>query len=939
MAPRLTRMQDCGWTSADVPEIKDKNASVTLRDSVDLSLSYSPEKLLSVFISEYQPSLGLQPGIITLLNASWLVTVRCFCPVQDIHLGRRSPGVYFITRLGQAAGHQVAIELNSEAPVKNLVRDVSLLQSGALSQMAVGDEPSDEASDKFLTTTICYAEGKLSAMGEGSSNGNLNAGVVNRQHINSKLFLGISQANGELQAKLTFSVSDISRDLALTLRHAQLTPDAPAVHSWDGDLTYAQLDDATSRLGQFLASMGVGRGTYVISCFEKSTWAIVARLAILKAGAAYISVDATDPPIYLENVIRRVNAKIILTSEAYQPRYAPCVPSVIAVTPEMVCALPVSTGIICPLVKPSDACLILFTSGSTGEPKGIIQEHRAYATAVRDYNKLLGIGRHSRVLQFDDYAFDISNNDYLTTLTAGGCCCVHTPTKSVSTLVKDINTLQVNMTFLTPTIAAQISPQDVPTLELVCLGGEPMSNELLMRWSPHVRLVNQYGMGEAATFCAYNDQLKPGQNAIVGRAGSGAIWITSPESPELLMPVGAVGEILIEGPHLARGYLDGVCQKAGVGFLPHAPAWLKDLHPSRAATSRFYRSGDLGRYTHVGTVEHLGRKDTLLKINGYRVEATEVEYILRRSLSPGDVVIVDLLGEIDGPREPFLVAFLWLTNREDHFRPAASNNSADFLPVTSHHSAHKLVQRMKAEVMATLPVHKIPEYFILVSQIPRTRSNKTDRRKLHHLAQKSYLSGVLTATQNGTEGIDLFEVHLPVDWKDAVANGVKFVFVKATEGINYRNLRFPTQTAGALAAGIVHGAVHFASAAESSGADQADLFIEHGGNWTADGQTLPGVLEMEGNIAGKLYKVRTGRAPILFLSAGWWAKCAGNNATFGAEHALWLANWAEEMGTLPAGWEEAMFWQYAGFSENGGEANVFFGSSKDLVTFAIGADE
>jgi amino acid adenylation domain-containing protein len=559
-----------------------------------------------------------------------------------------------------------------------------------------------------------------------------------------------SKHGRQLLQKYTESVSEpyevLLHDLAL--RHAQLTPDAPAVHSWDGDLTYAQLDDATSRLGQFLASMGVGRGTYVISCFEKSTWAIVARLAILKAGAAYISVDATDPPIYLENVIRRVNAKIILTSEAYQPRYAPCVPSVIAVTPEMVCALPVSTGIICPLVKPSDACLILFTSGSTGEPKGIIQEHRAYATAVRDYNKLLGIGRHSRVLQFDDYAFDISNNDYLTTLTAGGCCCVHTPTKSVSTLVKDINTLQVNMTFLTPTIAAQISPQDAPTLELVCLGGEPMSNELLMRWSPHVRLVNQYGMGEAATFCAYNDQLKPGQNAIVGRTGSGAIWITSPESPELLMPVGAVGEILIEGPHLARGYLDGVCQKAGVGFLPHAPAWLKDLHPSRAATSRFYRSGDLGRYTHVGTVEHLGRKDTLLKINGYRVEATEVEYILRRSLSPGDVVIVDLLGEIDGPREPFLVAFLWLTNREDHFRPAASNNSVDFLPVTSHHSAHKLVQRMKAEVMATLPVHKIPEYFILVSQIPRTRSNKTDRRKLHHLAQKSYLSGVLSKICN-----------------------------------------------------------------------------------------------------------------------------------------------------------------------------------------------
>jgi hypothetical protein len=78
---------------------------------------------------------------------------------------------------------------------------------------------------------------------------------------------------------------------------------------------------------------------------------------------------------------------------------------------------------------------------------------------------------------------------------------------------------------------------------------------------------------------------------------------------------------------------------------------------------------------------------------------------------------------------------------------------------------------------------------------------------------------------------------------------------------------------------------------------------------------------------------------MLFLSAGWWTKCAGNNATFGADHPLWLANWAEEMGPLPAGWREAKFWQYAGWSENGGEANVFLGNSEDLVRFAMGAAE
>ncbi|KAL4870902.1 hypothetical protein BDV12DRAFT_165449 [Aspergillus spectabilis] len=216
-----------------------------------------------------------------------------------------------------------------------------------------------------------------------------------------------------------------------------------------------------------------------------------------------------------------------------------------------------------------------------------------------------------------------------------------------------------------------------------------------------------------------------------------------------------------------------------------------------------------------------------------------------------------------------------------------------------------------------------------------------------------------TAAQNVTEtqGIDLFEIHLPVNWKAAVANGVEFVFVKATEGISYKNLRFPFQTTHAQtsAPDVLHGSIHFALPAKSSGADQADFFIENGGNWTADGKTLPGVLEMEGNIPGKLchgmtpveitdwmldfsdrYKVRTGRVPMLFLSEEWWAKCAAGNETFGVEHPLWLANWDEEMGGLPKGWTEARFWQYSGLSRYGGEANVFFGKRPELVEFALG---
>jgi amino acid adenylation domain-containing protein len=799
MAPSSIDTANFALISASEPEIMGQNRSDALWDSVDLALSYCRDELLSDFTSQYKSCPSLQqtgtPKILTLLNVGWLVTIRCFSPAQDIYLGLSfEPGVYFITKYAQWGDHHVSpVELNCEAPVKNLVRDVSLIQHKVAPTKPMCCDPSHDTSEKFLSTRICYAK-ELFATTDGFTKRKLNT-----QHIDSKLLLNISESNGKLHAKLTFTVSDASRDLALSLlhtfntaikavissplqslgkldlcskhdrqllqtytkdvsesyevvlhnlalRHAQLTPDAPAIRSWDGDLTYAQLDDVVSRLSQFLVTKGVGRETFIISCFEKSTWAIVARLAIMKAGAAYISIDATDPPNFLENVIRRVNAKIMLTSPVYRSTYISLISSVIEITPEMVSALPSSTGVSCPLVKPSDPCLVLFTSGSTGEPKGIIQEHRAYATAVRDYNRMIGIDRHSRVLQFDDYAFDISNNDYLTTLAAGGCCCVPTPPKTISGLVENINALQANMTFLTPTVAAQFFPQDVPTLKVACIGGEPMSNELLMRWAPHVRLVNQYGMGEAATFCAYNDQVQPGQNAIVGRSGSGAIWIASPESSDVLMPVGAVGEILIEGPHLARGYLDALCQKPDVGFLSKAPSWLKNLHRSRVATSRFYRSGDLGRYTHAGTVEHLGRKDTILKINGCRVESTEVEYIIRKSLDPGDAVIVDLLGTIDGPREPLLAAFLCLANSEASSFPPTPHNSVEFLFINSHHPAHQLVQRIKLGVMATLPIHMVPQCFVLISQTPKTRSNKTDRRKLRYLAQKWYSSVNETGT-------------------------------------------------------------------------------------------------------------------------------------------------------------------------------------------------
>ncbi|KAL4767850.1 hypothetical protein BDW60DRAFT_211553 [Aspergillus nidulans var. acristatus] len=523
----------------------------------------------------------------------------------------------------------------------------------------------------------------------------------------------------------------------LCLSHAKIKRDACAVESWDGNLTYGELDDLTSRLAHHLVSQGVQPNTFVISCFQKSTWAIVSRLAILKAGGAYISIDARDPPAYLESIISRANVRIMLTSPEYVDRFRRPVPQVVEVTPAFLSSLPVNNEVACRDIHPDSPCLILFTSGSTGTPKGIIQEHRSYATSIVDYVRKIGLDASSRVFQFDDYAFDISNNDYLATLTAGGCCCVPTSVTPITTLRDNICTLRANMSFLTPTVAIQLSPRDVPTLRTICIGGELPSRDLIAQWAGQVRLINQYGMGEAATFCAYNSSPDPDRTGVVGRAGCGAIWIADPANPEQLLPVGAVGEILIEGPHLARGYLDKVAARPDVGFLHHPPAWMEKIHPARGPT-RVYRSGDLGRYLADGTVEHLGRKDAMLKLNGYRVNSVEVECVLRQCLSEQDAVVVDILGRMRAEEEPVLTAFVYVADavvrREDV--------EIDIRNVSTGDAIHPLVQRMKDVVAQSLPLHMMPALFLQVDRIPRTTSNKTDRRRLHMYGQAYYVERI-----------------------------------------------------------------------------------------------------------------------------------------------------------------------------------------------------
>jgi GH25 family lysozyme M1 (1,4-beta-N-acetylmuramidase) len=222
---------------------------------------------------------------------------------------------------------------------------------------------------------------------------------------------------------------------------------------------------------------------------------------------------------------------------------------------------------------------------------------------------------------------------------------------------------------------------------------------------------------------------------------------------------------------------------------------------------------------------------------------------------------------------------------------------------------------------------------------------------------KLHASRIRATRPPGLPGLDVSSHQGNVDWTTVGVNGARFAFVKATEGTTYVNPYFGQQYVGAYFAGLVRGAYHFGLPDRSTGAAQAQWFAANGGAWSADGQTLPGALDIEYNPYGATcyglsqsamvswltsfvtqYQALTTRWPIVYTTANWWQACTGNYAGFGATVPLWIACWCQTVGQLPAGWSGFAFWQWSDQQVDfPGDQDVFNGTQDDLVALANGA--
>jgi non-ribosomal peptide synthetase component F len=201
--------------------------------------------------------------------------------------------------------------------------------------------------------------------------------------------------------------------------------------------------------------------------------------------------------------------------------------------------------------------LVVFTSGSTVTPKGIVQEHRGYCSAAAYHGTALSYGKESRIFQFAAHTFDVSLCDIVTTLIHGGCICIPSDEERMNDLSGAIKRLRANHLPFTPTVATMIWPDDVlPEVKWMTLGGEALSREAMNIWADHVNLIQAYGPAEAGVDCTVRQNVKEEDSPnTLGRPIASSIWIVNPEDHNHLVPIGTEGELLIEGPIVARGYL------------------------------------------------------------------------------------------------------------------------------------------------------------------------------------------------------------------------------------------------------------------------------------------------------------------------------------------------------------------------------------------------
>ena len=468
------------------------------------------------------------------------------------------------------------------------------------------------------------------------------------------------------------------------------TPEARAVTCAGRSMTYRDLDEAANRLAHLLADQGVGPGHCVALLFSRSAEAIVAMLAVLKTGAAYLPIDPSLPTPRIDFMLQDAAPIAAITAAGLAGRLDRSDLLVIDVEDPRIPTYP-CTGL--PAPAPEDIAYLIYTSGTTGVPKGVAITHHNVAQLMESLDPRLTVPGQVWS-QWHSYSFDISGWEIFGALLHGGRLVV--VPESVAASPDDFHALliseKVDVLSQTPSAAGMLSPDGLESAALL-VGGEACPAELVERWAPGRVMINEYGPTETTMWVALSAPLTAGSGSPpIGSPVPGAALFVLDEWLQAV-PTGVVGELYVAGPAVGVGYW----RRAGLTASRFVAC---PFGTFGTRGTRMYRTGDLVWWGADGQLRYVGRADEQVKIRGYRIELGE----LRAALAAEDgVEQAVVLAREDRPGDKRLVGYI--------------TGTADPAEVRS-----ALAER--------LPAYAIPAAVVVLEALPLTVNGKLDRRAL-----------------------------------------------------------------------------------------------------------------------------------------------------------------------------------------------------------------
>lgn len=509
-------------------------------------------------------------------------------------------------------------------------------------------------------------------------------------------------------------------------RQAILQPTKLAVCTTGLSFTYEELNDLANRLAFKLMQLGVGRGSIVPFCMEKSVWPTVAMLGVLKTGAAFVPLDPSHPLSRLGFLVNETEATVLLCSHnTYEKAQSIDRHGLNVMVVEDIANTTTPSVSSLPQINPSETAYIIFTSGSTGIPKGVVVSHQAACGSLVECAKAFQLDNNSKSLQFSAYTWDAMICEIYATLDCGGTIFVPDETERLDGLVDYIKATSLNWLFLTPTVLRLIPPQRLEDQKLTIITiGELLGQDLIERWHNKAVLINAYGPTETCVACTAGviQSVDKTLSNYIGKPFGSRAWVTAPGYHDILSPIGGVGELIIEGPNLADGYYRDVSKTAEL-FIDR-PQWASET------SHQFYKTGDLVRQNLDGSLIFMGRKDTQIKINGQRVELEEVEHHLSGMEGIEHAVAL-------APREGLLKGKLVTVFSASQHNSTTTEDSAQALaqiplvaPSVHSNLVHEVLQFRK-QLEEKLPIYMVPTVWIPLTHLPSLSSGKKDRSQIY----------------------------------------------------------------------------------------------------------------------------------------------------------------------------------------------------------------